>query len=404
MNDRGTSPFTPGNPVHVEFFVGRSKQIEKILTYVDQTVSGKLENVFLVGDRAIGKTSLASLICSLVMDRKNFLGIHVFLGRVTTLEEMVRHILDRILKDTKRQKWFSDIAELFGKYVQEVGLFGISVSFRPSEEDLKGLVTNFPETLHNLLEKVKKERIGGLFLALDDINGLADKEEFANWYKSFVDEVTTQYKEFPVFIMLIGLPDQRKSLSKIQPSLMRIFRIVEIEKLRDEEVREFLSRAFEEAGIKVEPEAMESMVHFSSGLPILMHEIGDATFRIDSDGVINKEDAFHGTVEAAEMVGKKYLDPKIYDAFRSKRYRAILRKLGEPPSRAFKKKDVEERLNEEEKKVLQNFLKKMGDLGVIEPDIEGGKGAYRFVNELYPIYIFMESERSKHRYTQSKIT
>jgi hypothetical protein len=395
MNNKGESPFTPGSPVPVELFVGRSDQIEEILRYVDQALSGKQENVFLVGDRGIGKTSLASFVRSLAANQKGFLGVHVFLGRVTTLEGMVHHIFDQILKEAKKQKWFNEITSLFGKYIKEIGLFGVSVSFTPNKQDLKELLRNFPEALHNLMEKLEKEDIKGLFLVLDDINGLADRREFADWYKSFADEVATHYKDFPVFIMLLGLPEKRDSLSHLQPSLMRIFRIVDIENLSDNEVKDFLSRAFGEAGITVKSGALEFMVQFSSGLPILMHEIGDATFWRDTDGIIDEDDAIPGIVEAAEHIGKKYLDPKVYNALRSKRYRTILRKLGKPPSRKFRKKDVEERLNEKEKKVFHNFLRRMRELGVIEPDIEEGRGAYRFVNKLYPIYIRIEGEKSK---------
>ena len=396
MNNKGNSPFTPGSPVPVELFVGRSEQIKELIRYVGQISSGKQENVFLAGDRGIGKSSLASFLRYYVSTQKNILGIHVFLGRVSTLEGMVHHIFDQLLKETKGQAWFKDIADFFGRHIREIGLFGISVSFTPAEQDLKELVRKFPEALNNLLEKIKEQK-KGLFIALDDINGLAEKAEFANWYKSFVDEVATQYKDFPVFIMLIGLPEKRDTLSRLQPSLMRIFRVVEIEKLSNKEVKDFLSKAFEKVDIKVEPEAMELMARYSSGLPLLMHEIGDATFWIDTDGVINRKDAIKGVLTAAEKVGQKYLDPKVYNAIRSDRYRSILRKLTKLPlfSRNFKKKDVEARLSAEEKKVFHNFLRRMRELGVIEVDIERGRGAYRFVNEIYPIYIWMESERPK---------
>jgi hypothetical protein len=323
------------------------------------------------------------------------LGIHVFLGGVSTLEEMVRHVFEQVLKETKGQSWFEDIAKFFGKHIRKVGLFGISVSFTPPKQDLRELVRKFPEALSNLLEKIKHQK-DGLFIALDDINGLADKEGFANWYKSFADEVATHYKDFPVFMMLIGLPEKRDVLSKLQPSLMRIFRVVEIEKLADEEVEEFLSRAFDSAGMKVKAEAMKVMVRFSSGLPLLMHEIGDAVYWTDRDGIVDWQDAINGVLAAAEKVGQKYLDPKVYRAMRSPRYRSILRKLGSMPlSRYFSKKDVEASLNESEERIFHNFLRRIRELGVIEPDIEKGRGAYRFVNELYPIYIRMESQRCK---------
>lgn len=398
MNNKENSPFTPGSPVPVELFVGRTEQITEILRYVKQASYGKQENVFLTGDRGIGKSSLATFLRYLVATKHNVLGIHVFLGGVSTLEEMVRHILDQLLKATKEEAWFKQISQFFGKYIKEVGLFGISVSFNPPKHDLKDLVRDFPAVINNLLEKIKDEK-AGLFIVLDDINGLVEKEDFANWYKSFTDEVATHYKHFPVFIMLTGLPERRDKLSTLQPSLMRIFRVVDIEKLSDEAVGDFIFKAFEEAGIKVEPEAMELMVRFSSGLPLLMHEIGDATFWADEDSVIDEDDAIKGLFTAAEAVGKKYLDPKVYRAIRSERYRSILRKLGEAEllSQNFRKKDVEAKLTKSEKRVFDNFLRKMRDLGIIENDLERGRGAYRFINAVYPVYIWMESDRFKER-------
>jgi hypothetical protein len=393
--NKESSPFTPGNPVPVELFVGRSGQIKELIRYVKQTSSGKQENIFMAGDRGLGKSSLASFLRYYVSTQMNFVGIHVFLGRVSTLEGMAHHIFEELLKETRTEPWFENIAKFFGKYIKEIGLFNISVSFNPPEEDLKELVRKFPEAISNLLQKIKEQK-KGLFLALDDINGLAEKAEFANWFKSFADEVATHYRDFPVLIMLIGLPEKRDVLSNLQPSLMRIFRVVGIEKLTDEEVEDFLSKAFQKAGMKVSPKAMKLMVTYSSGLPLLMHEIGDSAFWIDTDGIIDVNDAAQGIFTAAGKIGEKYLDPKVYRAIRSTRYRSILRKLGDIQiSRNFMKKEIEAKLNESEKRVFHNFLKRIRELGVIEPDVESGRGAYRFVNAIYPLYIMMESQRSQ---------
>jgi len=396
--NKENSPFTPGNPVPVELFVGRSEQIEELIRYVNQTSSGRAENVFLAGDRGIGKSSLASFLRYYVSTQKNMLAVHVFLGRVAALEAMVHHIFEQILKEVKGHVWFDDVKNFFGKHIKEIGLFNISVSFAPPAEDLRELVSRFPEALNNLLKKMREQQIGkkGLLVVLDDINGLVEKAEFAHWYKSFADEVATHYPDFPVLMMLIGLPEKRDILSDRQPSLMRIFRVVRIEKLSDDEVKDFLSRAYAKAGLKVQADAMEVMVRYSSGLPFLMHEIGDATFWRDSDGFIDRLDALSGVIAAAEKVGEKYLDPKVYRAIRSERYKSILRTLGHIHiGRSFEKKTVEASLNESDKKVFHNFLKRIRDLGVIEPDTEKGRGTYRFVNEIYPLYIMMESQRSQ---------
>jgi energy-coupling factor transporter ATP-binding protein EcfA2 len=391
MDNTKSSPFTPGNPVPVELFVGRAEQIKEILRYISQITSGRQENLFLVGDRGIGKSSLASFLRYYVNTQTDIFGVHIFLGGASTLEEMVHHIFEQILKETKGQPWYTNIKKFFGEYIREIGLFGISVSFNPPEQDLRELVRKFPEALNNILEEINKQK-KGLFIILDDINGLVERPEFANWYKSFVDEIATHYKNFPVFIMLIGLPEKRDRLSNLQPSLMRIFRVIEIKKLSNEEVKDFIYRAFSKVNMRVEPEAMEIMVFYSSGLPILMHEIGDATFWTDTDGVIDKEDAEKGILVAAQKVGEKYLDPKVYRAIRSQRYKSILRKLGEMKiPRTFKKKDVESQLDPGERRVFHNFLIKLRGSGVIEIERDEERGTYRFVNEIYPIYIWMES-------------
>ena len=98
----------------------------------------------------------------------------------------------------------------------------------------------------------------------------------------------------------------------------------------------------------------------------------------------------------AHFFGRKYFDPKVYQAIRSENYRSILRKLAKTPlSRNFSRADVELKLNENEQKVFHNFLKRLRDLGIIESYLERGRGSYRFVNEIYPIYMRIESERVK---------
>jgi len=400
LNNIENSPFTPGTPVPVDMFVGRSEQIEKILSYVNRAKRGNQENIFLVGERGIGKSSLASFLRYRISD--DILGVHIFLGRVSSLDEMVRRIFDGVLKESRNRSWFDNIRDLFGNYIQEVSIFGVSVSFAPPEEDLNELVRNFPYAMANLIEKLKNKK-KALFIVLDDINGIAEKPEFANWYKSFVDEVATHYKNFPVLIMLVGVPERRVVLSNMQPSLMRIFRVIEIEKLSDEEVKTFFDGAFGTVGVRVKRDAMNMMVKYSSGLPLIMQEIGDETLRVDRDDSIDLSDARIGIANAAETVGRKYLDPKVYKAIRSETYLAILRKIGYHfPFRTFKKSDIAKKLDERERKVFNNFLNRMRQLGVIERDVEKGRGSYKFVNELYPIYIFMESIRYRERTKKHK--
>jgi len=178
---------------------------------------------------------------------------------------------------------------------------------------------------------------------------------------------------------------------------MRVFRVVEIEKLSDAEVNDFFLRAFKKVNIQVEESAMKTMVKFSSGLPTIMHEIGDAVFWIDNDGIVKDIDVGRGIVAAAENIGKKYLDPLVYRAIRSEKYRSILRKLGDSAKTRFKKKDIAAKLSAEEMGVFDNFLRVMRDRGVIMVDQEFERGTYKFVNDIYPVYILLENLEHQHR-------
>lgn len=319
----------------------------------------------------------------------------MFLGGVNDTDELVRRIIGELVREGFEQPWYAHIANTLGDYisVEKVGLFGVTVGFKPAFDELTRPSSNFPEMLGELIARISETKQGVLII-LDDINGLAESVLFANWYKSMVDKVATQFSSYPALIMLSGLPERREQLAAHQPSLLRVFRLVELERLSDEEVKDFFTNAFGEAGMSVEDDAMINMGGYSSGLPIIMQEIGDATFWATSDGVVNPGDAGEGISIAAINIGRKYLSPNVYNALRSQRYQAIIRKISSDSiwNTSFTRQQMASRLTSEELKVFDNLLRRLRDLGVVEPDTESGRGAYRYTNEIYPLYMWMESE------------
>jgi len=168
------SPFTPGQPVPIEFFVGRVSEIERVRALVRAASIGKFRVGFISGERGIGKSSLVSFVRHLTEREDNVVGAHVFLGGVNTLTEMVRRTFDRVLKDSVEKPWHKKIRELFGKYVKQVGLFGISVELEIPEADLASLVHGFAPHLRKLLAGLRNER-QAMLIILDDINRLLKK-------------------------------------------------------------------------------------------------------------------------------------------------------------------------------------------------------------------------------------
>ena len=395
--ENDNSPFTPGNPVSAELFTGRTRQIQEVAYYLKQTTFGKLENVFLAGDRGIGKSSFASVARRLAQDDYNLASVHVHLGHVSTIDELVRRILQELVKEGFNQPWYARVSDFVGSYVQvrRVGVLGvIDLEFKPAPEELSRLVDNFPAALGEFIAQIAQEK-SGVLIVLDDINGLAESALFANWYKSFVDTIYTHsnYQKYPALMMLCGIPERRFQLAAHQPSITRIFRVLELERLSDEEVKDFFVRAFESVEVTVEDDAMQLIVEYSSGLPVMMQEIGEATFWLNQNGVVNWDDAASGVSLAAINVGHKYLHPSVYNALRSQRYQTIIRKIARDSTEmTFTERQMAELLTPGEFKVFDDLLERMCELGIVEQDTLAGRGAYRYTNQIYPLYMWMEAQ------------
>lgn len=391
------SPFTPGLPVPVELFVGRRNEIDRLRQKVAATIGGRLQVGFLSGERGIGKSSLASFARFLVERDFQVLGLHTFLGGVTELTEMVRRIFDRLLKESVDKAWHDKVTRFFGNHIRQVGLFGISVEFGATDGDLQLAVHDFAPSLRRLTERLRDEK-KGIFLILDDINGLASSLDFANWLKSLLDEIATATEPLPLCLLLVGLDERRQSLASLQPSLMRVFDLIEIRAWSDDETRAFYQNAFSKVGFTVDDDALSLLSGYTGGLPVLAHEIGDAVFNVDDDNRIDEKDASVGVIDAAEIVGRKHLEPRVFRVIRSERYRAILRKIArEPFQLQFQRSEVRTHLNKEELRVFDNFLRRMTELGVIVRETERGAGSYRFTNLLHWLYFSMEAQLAKNK-------
>ncbi len=388
------SPFTPGQPVPLEFFVGRIAEVEHLRSMVRASTQGRFKIGFVTGERGIGKSSLVSFVRHLGEREASIAGVHVFLGGATGLTDMIRRTFDRLLKESIDKPWYEKVSGFFGNHVRKVGLFGASVELNVTADDLNVIAQDFVPSLRRLLKQLRDDR-KALLLIMDDINGLADSAEFAHWLKSVVDQIATDNEPLSLCMLIVGLEERRQNLIKLQPSLARVFDVIEIRPWGEKETAEFYQQTFQKtAAVGIDENALLEMKLFTGGLPVLAHEIGDAVWRAADIPSVTLEAARLGIVNAAEIAGRKFLKPQIIEAIRSTRYRSILRKLVDDPGTGyFQRGEIRKKLTSEESRVLDNFLNRMKELGAIVPDNTGGPGGYRFANELHRLYFFIESKR-----------
>ena len=134
---KGKSPFYPGQPVPVEFFVGRSSQINHILQRgVGQGAAGKPVAMFIQGEYGIGKSSSAGFVQALAERDHGLHGIYAPLGNAQRMEDVGPAVLEGTLRsgafDPKRSE---KIQSWLAKYIGEQSLFGFKVHLEAMKKE-----------------------------------------------------------------------------------------------------------------------------------------------------------------------------------------------------------------------------------------------------------------------------
>jgi hypothetical protein len=394
---KGKSPFYPGQPVPAELFVGRAGQIERILSRgAGQVASGKPVSMFVQGEYGIGKSSIAGYAQSIAERKFGLHAIYAPLGGAESIDDVGARVLEATIRsgafDPKRSE---RIRELLAKYIGEQYLFGVSLHADALKKDAPSIASGLLPFLGEVLSRLRGNGVRGIFLTLDEINGITSNPKFSHFIKAIVDTNAMSPEPLPLLLMLCGVEERRREMITHHQPVDRIFDIVDIGAMTGDEMRHFFSFAFDSVQMRVDDDALNILTRYSAGFPKIMHLVGDAAYWIDRDGVIDANDARDAVLDAADEVGRKYVDQQVYKALRSEDYHSILDKIAGLGSdrMSFRKAEVASNLTETEKKKFNNFLQKMKSLKVLKSgDVQG---EYIFNVRMVRLYIWLQSLRKK---------
>lgn len=249
--EKGDSPFQPGQPVSPNKFKGREDIINEIIRYFPAVVNGKPQHFFITGKRGMGKTSLAHFISNYAENNFSLITAHIMNDGVHSIDELITQIIERILNSIRPEKWSDKIFDFFNDHIEKIGIGGINIKFKPSKDELNNIKDNFAFYLVDLVNNFEDK--DGIFIVIDDINGLSETPEFTNWYKSFTDTLATSfYEEAPIAIMLTGYPEKFSKLYDHNPSFSRIFHLHELSALNNNEIINFYEEIFDTNNFKWE--------------------------------------------------------------------------------------------------------------------------------------------------------
>lgn len=390
---KGQSPFFPGRPVPAENFVGRPREVEYILQRgAGQVAAGKPIAMFVRGSYGMGKSSIA-VYCQRVAEQR--LALHPIYATLGGVDDL-NGVGERVLEATVRSGAFeptrgAKIRSWLSKYVGEQELFGVKIRTDALKQDAPSITSGMLPFLGEVVAQLAPTGVKGVFLVLDEINGVADQPAFAHFLKGLVDTNATSPRPVPLLLMLCGTDERRRQLIRHHEPVDRIFDLVDIELLSDAEVSEFFQRSFESVHMGVASDAMPLLTRFSGGVPKFMHIVGEQAFWHAREGVVTRAVAVEAVIAATDTFGRQFLESQVYNELRSDAYHRILRHLVKDPlARSFRRSDVSEGLPSSDRKKLDNFLQRMQSLGVIQPGQT--QGEWRFQHPMIGIYIWMRSQ------------
>ncbi|MBD5780828.1 hypothetical protein IEN85_15110 [Pelagicoccus sp. NFK12] len=274
-------------------FAGRKKFVED--SYYALISEGT--NIAVIGNRGIGKTSLARQIINIATGRNellkkikietdqdlDFLSIYYTCGKTTETHE---HLLESLLTNrTCLLDWIYDIpkarraADKF-KPKLNVGAFSLEGE-KGSETTYESSVSNHGvETVFtNVVSAITEQGMtkDGVLFVIDEFDQIKNKQGFATFLKALATNVPN------VKFCIVGVAHDVQELIEEHESSDRLFAggIIDLPSMSDAELEQIISDAEQsiDSYIRFDPNAKKELVRLSQGHPYMTHLIGKYVLR-----------------------------------------------------------------------------------------------------------------------------
>lgn len=396
------NPFRPNNIVSPGMFQGRGGEIEKIEKFLFQAANGNPTHFVMLGERGIGKSSLLLLtehiargkIKTFDGEKFCFIVASIDIGAATDALSILQEI-GRGLRTT-----LSSIEELktktkdFLDWLTRWEVFGVKYTGSQQNFDeleaLDGLVRQ--------LVKITKDFDGyahGILLLIDEADGPDSSAGLGRLCKLFTERLT-KHGCSNVIIGLAGLSSILATLKASHESAARLFTIIALDPLLDNEVKSVITTGLNEANKKnkrktdVDEDAMQLLVSLAEGYPHFIQQFAYSAFDVDEDDAIGVDDVLRGAYEengALAQLGAKYFNEMYNLKIASDDYRKVLNVMAQSSDGWVARKDIIVASHLKDS-VVTNALNAMKGRGIIVADeTRKNKGYYRLPTKSFAAWI-----------------
>jgi AAA ATPase domain len=281
------NPYRPGAGHMPPYLAGREREYDEFDRLLEQDQI--LENLVLTGLRGVGKTVLLETFKPKAIE-KGWLWATADLSESASISESA--LAERLLADLALIT--SSVTAVDPAARQQVGFAARS---EPKEVPLshKILVGVYNQTPGLTADKLKAtlefawERLQGreqhrVIFAYDESQNLSDHASKDQFPLSVLLDVfqSLQSKGIPFMLVLAGLPTLFPKLVDARTYAERMFRVMTLTRLSDDESREAIQKPIEvaECPVKLAPDSVEVIIYESAGYPYFIQFIGREVYDV----------------------------------------------------------------------------------------------------------------------------
>ena len=275
-----TNPFRPGAGHQPPYLAGRRAEKREFARLLRQETI--LENMVLTGLRGVGKTVLLESLKPLAIE-KGWLWIGADLNESASISE--DHIAIRLCTDLAPS---TSAIVMSTRQVRAPGFMAgeETVERTLTYQELANIYSGTPglplDKIKAVLETAwaalaETNAVRGVVFAYDEAQNLADHSEKEQFPLSLLLDTfqSLQRKGLPLMLVLTGLPTLFPKLVEARTFSERMFRVVFLQSLPDEDSREAILKPIEatQGAVKLSARSVDTVVGMSAGYPYFIQFI-----------------------------------------------------------------------------------------------------------------------------------
>jgi hypothetical protein len=289
-----SNPFRPGAGHRPPYLAGRKQEQAEFRKSLSQEVI--LYNIILTGLRGVGKTVLLEDFKPIALQEKwLWVGTDLSESASVSEESMAQRVITDISVVT-RNIYFDVPKQLGFGFTGEAEEERVSLGY----DTLWGLYNATPGLVADKLKAVflyispfvKKAGRRGVVFSYDEAQNLSDHREKDQYPLSVLLEVfqSVQRQDVPFLLLLVGLPTVFQKLVESRTYAERMFRVLTLKRLTDDESKEAISKPITAANCPVHfsESSIDLIIKFSGGYPYFVQfmckEAYDAWIQLTTEG------------------------------------------------------------------------------------------------------------------------